>query len=198
VGRRTGMAEGKSVTNPKTLDYKFQVVTDEWKHCQTHIGRLDNIRLGIRGWAIALVSAFVGVAATERLPLLMLLAVGAMIFCWYNDAASKVFQEVFKTRSRKIEAYLRSDTFSHDLRADKMTFEAPHLSDAEHEAAGARAQFDLLIHWGTRPTILTIYLGLIVLCVSAFGALNLIAPPLQPGPQAPANSPGRHVPGAVP
>lgn len=57
---------------------------------------------------------------------------------------------------------------------------------------GVRVQLGLLLRCGTRPTIVGIYVGLIAMCVSAFGVLNLIAPPLQPGPQASASSPAHH------
>ena len=171
------MGEQEPSPSRHTLDYQFDILTDEWKSCQTHIGRLDDIRLGVRGWAIAIFSAFVGVAATERLPLLMLLGVGALGLCWYVDAANKLFQEVFKARSRTIEAYLRSEAFTRDIRAGYLTFEGPNLSDADHEGAGLIGQLRLLARWGSRPTIVGLYFGLVIMCLFALGLLYYIAPP---------------------
>jgi hypothetical protein len=128
------------------LKYKLAMLEKEWDHVETHISRFDTIIFAIRGWAISVLTAVLVVAATQRLPVIMVVSIAPM-------------------------AYLSSDSFTRDLQSGKLTgIATPRIASMFGQGTVLERLRELISAAKLRNVAVT-YVSLIALCLLSYVAL---------------------------
>jgi uncharacterized membrane protein len=150
------------------FDYKVEILIKEWDHVQTHISRFDAILFNIRTWAVSAFSAMLAVAATQKIPGLMLLAMLPVSMFWFIDALQKRFQRLFIFRARDIEAYLSSSAFIDDAKSQsEVSFVSPALAVQFRKKSFLR-RLSAVLRAAVLGNVLFIYSAMLVLCALSY------------------------------
>ena len=101
---------------PKTLfAFQYELLMAEVKFIQSRIAAYDGIAFKIKGWAVTLWSAVVGLGAKEKAPLLVMASLPVLLVFWVLDAIFKGYQRRSMTRMGVLERFFDSQPpFEHD------------------------------------------------------------------------------------
>lgn len=159
--------------NKTAFDYKLEILMKEWDYVQTHIGRFDVILFNIRTWAVSAFTAMIAVAATQKLPALMLLAMLPVLMFWFIDALHKNFQRNFIFRNREIESYLSSDAIIEDAKLRSgLSIVAPAMS-SQFGKASFFHRLKLVLKAAALRNVVVIYSALLSLCALSYWFLRI-------------------------
>lgn len=88
------------------FSFRLQLLRDEISLIQDRIKTYDDLSFTIKGWAATLWSAILGFAISQKLSLLVLLAIPVLAAFWLLDAYFKSFQQRLMACMGYIESFL--------------------------------------------------------------------------------------------
>ncbi len=154
------------------IDYSMGVLSKEWDHLQSHIARFDTIVFGIRAWAVSAFTGLLALSASQKLPVLMLLAILPVSLFWIMDGLHKGFQHNYIRRSREIEQYLASPQWTDDIKGgERLSFKSPLISVQFDKGTTLQRLLYHLRHLFIR-NVLLLYGAMLVLCIGAYFVLK--------------------------
>jgi hypothetical protein len=156
------------------FEYRLDILIKEWDYVQTHTGRFDPILFNIRTWAVSAFTALIAVAATQKIPGLMLLAILPALMFWFLDALNKSIQLRFISRGQEIEAYLSSSAFINDAKSQtEFSIDTPGLSRLFRKKKPFFHRARLVLKAAVRWSVLSVYSAMICLCALSYFFLRV-------------------------
>lgn len=98
-------------TNNKKELFVFQqsLLRHEIEHIHSQISHFDDLSFQIKGWAITVWSALIAFGAKEKVPVVLLASLPALLSFWILDALFKRYQRRYMNRKSVIELFLDSE-----------------------------------------------------------------------------------------
>jgi hypothetical protein len=90
------------------LDMDF--LRQEYFHLQKTVEEFDQRALSIKTWSVTVSMAGIGVAITQKAPIILLLAAISSLLFWVMEVLWKSFQLAYYFRIQQIEGYMRGES----------------------------------------------------------------------------------------
>jgi hypothetical protein len=159
---------------PKSyLEYKTELIMEEWKQAQVHIARFDTIGFSIRGWAVSIVSAVLVIAANQKHPALMLFGPFPVAMFWLLDGLHKAFQRQFIERSRELEKYISTELDA-EFKSGALAFVAPDFGVRFIRRKSWIGNAVYVVKCSFLYNVALPYLFLLVTCLAAYEVLSRV------------------------
>jgi hypothetical protein len=101
--------ESNAKPEKELFEFQKSLLSKEIEHIHSQISHFDDLSFQIKGWAITVWSALIAFGAKERLSIVILASLPAILSFWILDTFFKQYQRRYMNRKSMIELFFASE-----------------------------------------------------------------------------------------